>query len=238
MSDKEKKMKKLTKKAARKAMSQMTTPPVPSADELAAVDAFLRCWVKSAGGLLKQQWDTRVVNTPSPWTVEIESLVRMLHNLAHCAQLVVLQDLAAGRSEDSEGGRDYTLGFLLAARVIQFMADKHGIKEVTVCSGKSDPYKVAAENWDKVEKTREHVINDIERLAPGWYALVQAKIREAQEAAKASVKPRTAACNPKYVHRPKKGFSDRVARNQAKCFAKGKPTKNPKHGGFKPEDFK
>lgn len=215
-------------------------PPTPTKEQLDKVDALLRCWINMATGIPDGlEYPGCKDRTIICVTDALDAVIRMCENLAHCAQLVSLQEVAAGRKTVAEAGEhDVCRGFVLAAMLLERIK---GLRALKYKSVRPPNYKEQGIRWNLIDTTREHVKLDIERIAPGWSVTVQRAIDDEDhrlQAIKASVKPRTAACNPNDVHKPKKGFAARVARNQAKCFAQGKPTKNPKHGGFKPEDFR
>lgn len=215
-------------------------PPAPTKEQLDRVDALLRYWINAATGIPDGRVhpgckDRTTVYVPDA----LDAVIRMCETLAHCAQLVSLQEIATGRKAVAEAGEhDVCRGFVLAAMLLERIRDLDVLQYKTV---RPPSAKEQDSRWSLIATTRGHVKLDIERIAPGWSVTVQKAVDDEDhrlQAIKASVKPRTAACDPKYAHRPKKGFAERVARNQAKCFAHGKPSKNPKRGGFKPEDFR
>ena len=215
-------------------------PPTPTKEQLDRVDALLRCWINAATGIPDGREypgckDRTTVYVPDA----LDAVIRMCETLAHCAQLVSLQEVATGRKTVAEAGEhDVCRGFVLTAMLLERIK---GLDELKYKSVRPPNAKEQDSRWFRIGTTREHVKLDIERIAPGWSVTVQKAVDDEDhrlQAIKASVKPRTAACNPKDAHRPKKGFATRIARNQAKCFAKGKPSAHPKHGGFRREDFR
>ena len=215
-------------------------PPAPTKEQLDRVDALLRCWINMASGIPDGlEYPGCKGRTTIYVPKALDAVIRMCETLAHCAKLVSLQEVAAGRKTVAEAGEhDVCRGFVLAAMILERIRDLDALqyKEVRLPNAKEQDSR-----WFRIGTTREHVKLDIERIAPGWSVTVQKAIDDEDhrlQAIKASVKPRTAACKPNDVHKPKKGFAARIARNQAKCFAKGKPSAHPKHGGFRREDFR
>lgn len=165
-------------------------------------------------------------NSAGKTIVRIEDIVRMLHTLAHCAAFTGLQGLVTGRSEECRV-HDTALGFIAVAKVIEYLANRCSMKEVTLCS--SDPHEYLNPTWDEVAKSREYVLDDIDRVAPGWYAKAMERVSALTEAP--LVKPLTDK-RPEGVYdarggyagavqQPAPGFAERIAAAKAGIRPKG-----------------
>ena len=138
--------------------------PALTDGQIAEIDSILRSWVKEGACLLVRNGDPSMGNVR--WTVPADRIVRMLRMLARYAELVRLQDLAAGREE--AGGIRCSCGFLAAARAVEQLALVSWPKEVSVW--RSDPEEHLHAAMDDVTKERDLAVADIERVAPGWCA--------------------------------------------------------------------
>lgn len=138
--------------------------PALTDGQIAEIDSILRSWVKEGACLLVRNGDPGMGNVK--WTVPADGISRTLRMLARYAELVRLQDLAAGREE--AGGIRCACGFLAAARAVERLALVSGLKEVSVCS--SDPAEHLPAGLHDVSNERDLTVADIERVAPGWYA--------------------------------------------------------------------
>lgn len=194
--------------------SGRTVPrPELTTEQLGKVDETLLHWADA--GLLAY-----VKNHAGETIVRVEDLARMLRTLAHCAALTGLQGLVTRRCEENRGP-DMAFGFIAAAKAVEYLADRCSTKAVTLCS--SDPHKYLNDEWNEIAKSRDYVLDDIERVAPGWCAKAQELVAAYKKAPLA--KPLTDK-RPEGVYdarggyagdvqQPSPGFAERIAAAKA-----------------------
>ena len=156
-------MEKINREEGKPGVNEVQGPALTDG-QIAEIDSILRSWVKEGACLLVRNGDPSMGNVK--WTVQADRIAKTLRRLANYAELVRLQDLAAGREE--AGGVRCACGFLAAARAVERLALVSGLKEVSVC--RSDPEEHLHATMNDVTNERYPIVADIERVAPGWHA--------------------------------------------------------------------
>lgn len=185
-----------------------------TSEQIEKVDAILRCWPMAGECLLRRDGDPSMSELVA-WTVPVDGLVRMLHTLAHCAAMCGMQDLVAGRTS-ADRKNDMVTGFIAAAKAVEYLASRCQIKDVKLCS--ADPHEYLNGAWNEIAESRAGFIDDIERVAPGWYAKAQELAAKAKEKSVKTV-PVTSAAG--HVVAPDSGYAERVAKARAGIRRKG-----------------